>query len=194
MLRSLLAAALLLAPPTPARKTYADRADGVEFSYPASWLLNADDDAATAKLRIADLGQLHAAVQLEGAFTGEGPYKDTDFDAGAFAYTVLSDQTEQECFAALDRIAGQPAAPATTASGLRGQRVEFRAAVAGTEDLHAALASFHAGRCFLFETVIVRRSPDAVARPLDSAHWKRLTAEFNRVLDSVRVRPDRPTE
>ncbi len=189
MLRPLLAAAFLLFAPPAGRKLYVDRPDAVSFSYPASWLLNADDDAATAKLRLADLAPAHAVVQLQGSFANEGPYKNTDFEAGAFAYTLPSAENEAACFELLDRMA--PGKPALLAA-YPAKETRFSGMVAGTEDLHHAFAVFREGHCYLFETVLIRRAPDAVEKPLSSGQWQRLAESFDAIVRSVRLMPVHP--
>jgi hypothetical protein len=172
----------------PTRKLYADPANGVTFTYPAGWLLNGDDDAATAKLRIVSQSQPDAVVQLEGNFAGEGPYKGTDFESGAFAYIVTPGGTEEACLATLDRIAegAQRSTPAVW-SGLPARKLEATYTVAGTDDIHRTVAIFRNDRCYLFETAIIRRSADTVARPLPAASWTQIFSAFDMVLRSVRI-------
>ena len=171
------------------RKIYVDRANGVSFSYPANWLLNADDDAATAKLRIAAEGQPVAVVQLEGNFADEGPYKGTDFEAGAFAYVVSSRKTAESCFAALNPIAGDAQRPVLIRwHGLPAQKLEARYEVAGTADSHQILSVYSSrGRCYVFETVVVSKGAESVNKPLAAARWKAIRAQFADVLQSVRI-------
>jgi len=83
------------------RRSYIDRANGVGFSYPVGWILNGDDDAATAKLRITSDVDSNAVITLEGAFADHGPYKGTDFVAGAFAYVVKNEISEAQCYETL---------------------------------------------------------------------------------------------
>ena len=171
-----------------ARRMYVDRADGVSFSYPAGWLLNADDDAATAKLRIVTEGQPVAVVQLEGNFADEGPYRGTDFEAGAFAFVVDPRKSAESCFAALDPIAGDEQKPvATVWKGLPARKLESRYEVAGTEDSHQIIATYRRGRCYLFEAVIVSKSVDGPIKALAPARWKMIRAQFAGVMQSVHL-------
>lgn len=172
----------------PVRKIYSDAANGVSFSYPAQWTLNGDDDAATAKLRVALSSTASAVVTLEGNFADEGPYKGTEFEAGAFAYAVVSHQTEAQCLASLDQAADETSKPvATTWNGLRAKQLDVRYAVAGTQDTHRIVAAFRRGRCFLFERVIVSHDPADVDKPLSVTRWRQLRAEVAGVMDSVRL-------
>ncbi|WP_263382505.1 hypothetical protein [Granulicella arctica] len=178
----------------PARRLYADGPSGVSFSYPANWLLNADDDAATAKLRIVSEAQPVAVVQLEGNFADAGPYKGTDFEAGAFAYVVSPRKTAEHCYEALDPIAGDEQKPmAVTWNGLAARRLEAKYSVAGTEDSHEIVATYRRGRCYLFETVIVSQAVDALGgldgptKALAPARWRMIRAQFAGVLGSVRI-------
>ena len=170
------------------RRLYVDRANGVTFSYPAGWLLNGDDDAATAKFRITTAGQPSAVVQLEGNFAEGGPYEGTDFESGAFAYVVATGGTEASCFAIVDGSA-EGAQTAVTAiwNGQRARRLDATFSVAGTDDIHRIVAVFREGRCFLFETSIVKRSADTVGKPLSEARWRGIRAAFDAVLGSVRL-------
>jgi hypothetical protein len=171
-----------------ARHVYADRGNGVSFSYPAGWLLNGDDDAATAKLRITNAAPALAVVQLEGNFSDEGPYKGTDFEAGAFAYTVLPHQTEAKCFAILDKSADAKQQPvAATWKGLPARRLEARYGIAGTEDAHQIVAAYRQEKCYLMETVIVSRNAGDVTKPLGPARWKAIRQQFAGVLRSVTI-------
>ncbi|MEO6802272.1 MAG: hypothetical protein ABI197_03395 [Granulicella sp.] len=171
-----------------ARQAYADRANGVSFSYPGDWLLNGDDDAATAKLRITSVASALAVVQLEGNFADEGPYKGTDFEAGAFAYTVLSNSTEAQCFATLDASSSVPQKPViATWKGLPSRRLEAHYGIAGTNDAHQMVAVYRQGKCYLLETVIVSRDPGDVTRPLAPVQWKAIRAQFAGVLRSVTI-------
>ncbi len=175
------------------RKLFADGADGISFTYPAAWLLNADDDAATAKLRLADLAPPHAVVQLEGNFTGEGPYAGTDFEAGAFAYTVL-EVDRATCLATLDPIATGADKPAPlTWHSLPTRRLEATFTVAGTDDLHTLIAAAEPTRCLLFETVLIRKTGGSGIVPLPPGGWASLRAQFASVLSSVRLRSVRTT-
>ncbi len=192
--RTALTAALLLstipqnAQALPQRKLFTSPEDGITFTYPATWLLNADDDAATAKLSLADLAAPHAVVQLEGNFTGEGPYKATDFDAGAFAYTVVPADNVATCFALVDRLANQEGTP-TLIGQQKAHEVRFSATVAGTEDIHHVAATFRPDRCVVLETVLIRRSADAVDHPLSPARWRQMENAFDSVLRSTRLTP-----
>ena len=171
-----------------ARRVYVDRANGVSFSYPASWLLNADDDAATAKLRIVTEGQPVAVVQLEGNFADKRPYQGTDFEAGAFAYVVSPLKSAESCFAALDPIAGEEQKPvAAMWNGQPARKLAAKYEVAGTEDSHQILATYKQGRCYLFETVIVSKSVDGPIKALDPARWKLIRAQFTTVMQSVHI-------
>lgn len=174
------------------RKTYVDRQDGVSFSYPAGWLLNGDDDAATAKLRITNEAQPVAVVQLEGNFSDEGPYKGTDFEAGAFAYVVKQNESEQRCLATLDHNTDKIHTPeATSWNGVPAKKLEASFAIEGTQDHHQIVAVYRGQKCYLFETVIVSRTPGEVSRPLAAARWDRLREQFASVLRSVRFLPGR---
>lgn len=189
MLRPLLAVSLLLAAPGAARRTFSDAADGVGFSYPAAWLLNADDDAATAKLRLVDLGQPHAVVQLEGNFAGNGPYRGSDFEAGAFAYTVFS-APPTECLRSLDAVAtGMEKPVGLRWHGLQARRLEATFTVAGTDDLHTILVAAEPARCLVFETVLIRKRVGPGIVPLAPTRWAALQARFAEVFGSVRIIP-----
>jgi hypothetical protein len=175
------------------RRTYVDRAHGVSFSYPANWLLNADDDAATAKLRIVTEGQPVAVVQLEGNFADDGPYKGTDFEAAAFAYVVSDSKTLEHCYAALDPIAGDEQKPAsTTWNGLPARKLDAHYEVAGTEDSHQIIAAFRHGQCYLFETVIVSKTVEGQIKALAPPRWKAIRAQFASVLESIRISTVKP--
>ncbi len=178
----------------PARKVYVDRADGVSFSYPAGWLLNADDDAATAKLRIVTAAQPGAVVQLEGNFADDLPgrnlYRGTDFEAGAFAFVVTPMETQAKCFDVLDESADGKQQPAAIQwHGLPAKRLDATFSVAGTDDVHRVIATYRRGQCYLFETVIVRDGPEVGKKPLGTTRWALLRAEFESVLQSVRIAP-----
>jgi hypothetical protein len=190
-MRSLPPLLLALAAPAQApRQRYTDPANGVAFTYPAGWLLNGDDDAATAKLRIVSQGQPNAVVQLEGNFAEDGPYKGTDFESAAFAYVVTPGGTEAACQAALDRLAEAGQKPtAAIWNGLPAHRLDATYTVAGTDDIHRTVATFRNARCYLFETVIVRRSADAVERPLPPARWRQIVSALDAVLRSTRIAP-----
>jgi hypothetical protein len=171
-----------------ARHVYADRGNGVSFSYPGDWLLNGDDDAATAKLRITNAAPALAVVQLEGNFLDEGPYKGTDFEAGAFAYTIRPNSTEAQCFATLDSSANASQKPvAANWKGLPARRLEARYGIAGTEDEHQMIAVFRQEKCYLLETVIVSRNAGDVTKPLGPARWKAIREQFAGVLRSVMI-------
>jgi hypothetical protein len=173
-----------------ARKAYVDRGDGVSFSYPAGWVLNGDDDAATAKLRVALSSKAVAVVTFEGNFSGAGPYKGTDFEAGAFSYGVSGAKTEAQCYAALDAGADATQRPVeTTWNGGRAERLEAKYSIAGAEDSHRIVAAFRRNRCYLFETVIVSHSADTADKPLAPARWRWLRGQFQSVMDSVRIAP-----
>lgn len=170
------------------RKVYVDRANGITFTYPAGWVLNGDDDAATAKLRIVSVAQPGAVVQLEGNFAGEGPYKGTDFEAGAFAYVVSPGGTEAACFAMLEQgmDKGQRPVPVLW-NGLRAQRLEVAFSIAGTQDSHRLIATYRNRGCYLFESVIVSHSPDESDKPLAPVRWRQIRAAFDGVMESVRI-------
>ena len=171
----------------PAHKLYVDPANGVTFSYPAGWLLNGDDDAATAKFRVTTAGQPSAVVQLEGNFAEGGPYVGSDFESGAFTYVVVGGRTEASCFAVVDNSSEGTQAPVTALwNGARARRLDATYTVAGTDDIHRMVAAYRGGRCYLFETSIVRRSAETVAKPLPEARWRYLRGEFDAVLASVR--------
>lgn len=177
----------------PARKVYVDRANGVSFAYPAGWLLNDDDDAATAKLRITTEASPNAVVQLEGNFAESGPYKETDFESAAFAYIVRPGGTEDACFAVVDHAAEAPQTPVTALwNGLHARRLDATFVVAGTKDIHQIAAAFRNDRCYLFEFVYIRRAADTVDKPLPAAQWTRLERTFAAVFNSVRVQPAPP--
>ena len=149
----------------PKRKLFLNREDGVTFSYPATWLLNADDDAATAKLRLADLAPPHAVIQLEGNFAGAPPYAGTDFEAGTFAYTTFNSPPDA-CLSTLNPIATGLDQPSTiTWRGLPARRLEATFTVAGTDDLHTLIAAAQPTRCLLFETVLIRKKHRPRHRP-----------------------------
>ncbi|NYF78261.1 hypothetical protein [Granulicella arctica] len=172
------------------RRAYVDRGDGVSFSYPAGWTLNGDDDAATAKLRVALSSKAVAVVTLEGNFAGKGPYQGTDFEAGAFSYGVSPAKTEAQCFAAVDQGADATQRPVeTTWNGGRAEKLEATYSIAGAEDSHQIVAAYRRGRCYLFETVIVSHSPDTADKPLAPMRWKWLRGEFESVMGSVRIAP-----
>jgi hypothetical protein len=174
----------------PMRRAYADREKGVSFSYPAGWLLNGDDDAATAKFRITSEAQPVAVVQLEGNFADEGPYKGTDFEAGAFAFVVVPQETEARCLATLDRSGDAQQKPvATTWNGLPARRLDAKYSIAGTEDDHQMVATYQRGRCYLFETVIVSKSVGDGIKPLAPERWRMIRGQFASVMQSVRVAP-----
>ena len=176
-------------PAAPVRKSYVDATNGVSFSYPAGWTLNGDDDAATAKLRFALSSEANAVVTLEGNFADAGPYKGTEFEAGAFAYAVSAEESEAQCDAALEESSdGRQHATAVVWNGMRARRLDATYTVAGTDDVHRALAVFARGRCYRFETVIVSHRAEDAERPLSAARWKALRAQFEGVLESVRVR------
>jgi hypothetical protein len=178
----------LLAGAASLRRTYVDAANRVSFSYPAGWTLNGDDDAATAKLRVALSSSASAVVTLEGAFADRGPYKGTEFEAGAFSYAVSQGQTEAQCFAQLDKAANDESKPVETVwNGMHARQLAVRYAVAGTEDAHQIVAGFRRGRCYVFETVIVSHDAADVEKPLDAARWRVLRAEFAGVMASVRI-------
>jgi hypothetical protein len=171
-----------------AQRVYADRANGVSFSYPGGWLLNGDDDAATAKLRIANVAQPLAVVQLEGNFADEGPYKGTDFEAGAFAYTVIPRDTEAECFATLDLSADADQKPvAATWKGLPARRLDARYSIAGTDDAHQIVAAYRLEKCYLLETVIVSKSTGDSIKPLSPTRWRAIRELFAGVMQSVAI-------
>jgi hypothetical protein len=186
-------AALLLVTALPcgaqvARKAYVDRGDGVSFSYPAGWVLNGDDDAATAKLRVALSSKAAAVVTFEGNFSGAGTYKGTDFEAGAFSYGVSGAKTEAQCYAALDAGADATQRPIEAMwNGGRAERLEAKYSIAGAEDSHQIVAVFRRGRCYLLETVIVSHSADTADKPLPVARWRWLRGEFASVMESVRI-------
>jgi hypothetical protein len=171
-----------------ARRIYVDRANGVSFSYPAAWLLNADDDAATAKLRIVSAAQPGAVVQLEGNFADEGPYKGTDFEAGAFAYVVVPNETEAKCFEILAQDTQDAQQPvATRWNGLAARKLDAKYSVAGTDDTHHIVAAYNRGSCYLFETVVVSKDADGILQPLKPARWNYIRAQFDGVLQSVQI-------
>jgi hypothetical protein len=174
-------------PAGPVRRVYTDRANGVSFSYPAGWLLNGDDDAATAKLRITGEAQAVAIVQLEGNFADEGPYKGTDFEAGAFAYAVIPKETEERCLATLDKDADAAQKPvAAMWKGLSTRRLDAQFGIAGTQDNHQIIAAYKQGKCYLFEVVIVSKSPEGPIKPLAPMRWQVIRGEFASVMQSVR--------
>jgi hypothetical protein len=182
---------MMIGPPVRAAATrhlYADRANGVSFSYPSGWLLNGDDDAATAKLRITNETQPLAVVQLEGNFAGREPYKGTDFEAGAFAYTVLPQATETQCFATLDHSADADQKPvAITWKGPPARKLDATYSIAGTEDGHQIVAAYRQGRCYLFETVIVSKTVAGPIKPLAPERWRSIRAQFAGVMQSVTI-------
>lgn len=170
------------------RRVYADRANGVSFSYPGGWLLNGDDDAATATLRITSVAPALAVVQLEGNFSDEGPYKGTDFEAGAFAYTVLANKTEAQCFATLDQSANANQKPVIANwKGFPARRLDAHYGIAGTNDAHQMVAVYRQEKCYLLETVIVSRDADDVTKPLAAGRWKAIREQFAGVLQSVAI-------
>jgi hypothetical protein len=169
----------------PMRRAYVDRPNGVSFSYPAGWLLNGDDDAATAKLRITNAAQPVAVVQLEGNFVGEGPYEGTDFEAGAFAYVVVPHETEVQCMATLDHSAEKQQQPVATTWDAR--RLDAKYSIAGTEDAHQIVATYRPGRCYLFEAVIVSKSARDGVKPLTPERWRLIRGQFAGVMQSVRL-------
>ncbi len=172
----------------PAYRVYADGASGVSFSYPAGWLLNADDDAATAKLLITTGAQPLAVVQLEGNFADAGPYKGTDFEAGAFAYTVVPLKTQPRCFELLDGMAVDEQKPISTVwNGLPARKLEAKYGIVGTEDSHQVFATFGRGRCYLFETAIVSKSVGGPIRALALSRWGLIRTRFRGVMQSVRI-------
>jgi hypothetical protein len=171
----------------PVRKSYVDWESGVSFSYPAGWLLNGDDDAATAKLRIVSAGQPLAVVQLEGNFADEGPYKDTDFEAGAFAFVVTPGASTDACYGLLGPMADGQAPVAAMVGGVAARRVDLSSGIAGTEDRHRIVAAYRRGKCYLLETVVVSKNADLVAKPLTAGRWGVIRGAFEGVLGSVRI-------
>ncbi len=171
-------------------RSYSDGDNGVSFAYPAHWLLNGDDDAATAKLRIVGKAPPLAVVQLEGNFEDKGPYKGTDFEAGAFAYTVLSGGDPTQCLASLEPMGDAKQRPAAvTWKGLQARRLEATFGIAGTLDMHEIVAVYQGGQCYLLESVIVSKTADSVKRPLSQQQWRLLRGQFHAVLQSVRLTP-----
>jgi hypothetical protein len=172
------------------RRSYFDRTNGVGFSYPAGWTLNGDDDAATAKLRITSDVNSNAVVTLEGAFADQGPYKGTDFVAGAFAYVVKNEATEAQCYETLARNGDdQHQSVDATWNGGPSKKLDIPYTMDGSTDGHSMVATYRRGRCYLFETVIVSMSPDASAKPLPPARWDLISGEFAAVMQSVRILP-----
>lgn len=175
------------------RRSYIDRANGVGFSYPAGWTLNGDDDAATAKLRITSDVDSNAVVTLEGAFADQGPYKGTDFVAGAFAYVVKNEIPEAQCYETLAQNADDQHQPAdTTWNGGESKKLNIAYTIDGSTDSHSMVATYRRGRCYLFETVIVSLSPKDSAKPLSPTRWDLISAEFESVMQSVRILPVSP--
>jgi hypothetical protein len=169
-------------------RLYIDKANGVSFSYPSDWVLNGDDDAATAKLRVALSSGATAVVTLEGNFADSGPYKGTEFEAGAFSYAVKHGGTATTCFAAVDALSEGDLRPVPIFwNEMPARRMVARSTVAGTDDVHQVIAAFGRGRCYQFEMVIVSHAAEDAEKPLGAARWRVLREAFAEVMGSVRV-------
>jgi hypothetical protein len=181
----------------PAFREYVDSANGVTFHFPANWLVNRGGVSYLQPLILINDREPDqpfsptVKVGLEGRDNQNGSFSYSNFVNAMFFYRVAPELSEAQCSARANPSSNYPAEEGwtTTSQIIGGVRFEhLSGGQAGlcnrnTEDLYA---TFHRGKCFLFEKNIVTTCRPATPHDIGPAEVMQIDRTMDGVLQSVR--------
>jgi hypothetical protein len=182
-------------------REYVDTKNEVSFRYPASWLLNRGgvsyfqplislNDEEPGKPFIPTV-----KVGIEGRGIKFGLFSDSNFINAMFLYRFAPELNEVQCSARANLSLNYAAEDGWKTESLTIDGVHFQHLSGGpteacnrnTEDLYA---TFHGGKCFLFEKNIITTCVNQAAHPIDRSDLKQVDTDFDKVIQTVRFAPD----
>jgi hypothetical protein len=181
----------------PEFRQYVDSANEVSFRFPDSWLMNRGGVSYFQPLILISDQEPEkpfsptVKVGLEGRDNQNGSYSYSNFINAMFYYRIAPELNEAQCYARAKPSTDHPAedgwkTDSQTIDGVRFQHLgggEPGPCNRNTEDLYA---TFHRGKCFLFEKNIITSCQKTTSRDIGPAEVKQIDRALDEVMQSVR--------
>jgi hypothetical protein len=185
----------------PQFREYVDTANGVSFRYPGAWFLNRGGVSYFQPLISINDEQPEkpfspmVKVGIEGRGIKFGLFSDSNFINAAFLYRFAPELNEAQCYARAKPSLNYAVEDGWKTESLTIDGVQFQHLSGGpvescnrnTEDLYA---TFHRGKCFLFEKNIITTCVNQSAHPIGRSDLKQIDGDFDKVMQTVRFAQD----
>jgi hypothetical protein len=175
----------------PALKTFHDEKYDVTFRYSGQWVSGPDNrfDLVSTVVPYSSDDEGERPLGEVGFFLGQNArYAGTTLTDVQFLYNVIPQSTADACLMPLRDDARYRNEPLDekTFHGIAYHHYSYSSAWTGHQALTEEFATFHAGRCYLFDESIHTASMED-ARMLSKVEMKQLSRELNAVMQSVRI-------